>query len=268
MDAFISQPPSISLESIKDIFSEPITIDEAYTSLIAELGYVLKSVELTMLKATLYGQAQTPSGVRLGEPLQKDIEAAGSGQDIILALIKSSSCNWLDIRLLTTLARATRLPIALKLIKAYEKLLFSKSLKEALPKMPKLDKQSYLTKVHMKLKIPEENITIGDMVKHQWEIEEVILDLGKGVLQLENVEKGCLEIQCSIPVLFTFHAYKMALNNRHKIHLLQVMYIKLGSLPLIINPWFTEVAVSPTVQRQMFFNYSGEWPVIMSLCDL
>ena len=258
VDVFIAQPPPVSPKRIEDIFSEPITIAEAYTSLNTELGYVLKTVELTLLKASLYNQAHTPSGVRLGSPLQKDIEAAISGEDLILALGKSPSCNWLDIRLLTTLARATRLPIALKLIRAYETLLFSKSLKEALPKMPKLEKKSYLTEVHMKLDIPEENITIGDMVKYQWEIEEVILDLGKGVLKLEHVKEGCLEVQFSIPVHFTFHTYKKALRNSHKIHLFQMMYVKLGNLPLIIDPWFTPLAASPAIQHQMFYNYSGE----------
>ena len=213
----------------------------------------------------MYSQAHTPSGVELDEPLQKDIEAAGSGQDLILALGKSSSCNWLDIRLLTSLARATRLPIALKLIRAYERLLFSKSLKEALPKMPKLEKKSYLTEVHIKLDIPEEKITIGDMMNFQWENEEVLLDLEKGVLKLEHVKEGCLEMQCSIPVLFTFHAYKMALCNRHKIHLLRVMCIRLGNLPLIIDPWFNELSVFPILEHQIFHSYGGEWPTV---CDL
>ena len=252
--SLIYPSPPISPESIADIFCEPITIADAYTSLNTELGYVLKTAEVPMLKASLYSQTHTPSGVTLDEPLQADIEAANSGEDLIVALGKSTSCNWLDIRLLNTLARATRSPIALNLIKAYETLLYSKSLKEALPKfsLPRFKKKSYLTEVSMKLDVPEDKITIGDVVKYQWEIEEVILDLGKGILKLEHVKEGCLEIYCAIPVKFTFGAYKMALHNRHKTHLLRVMHIKLGNLPLIIDPLG---ALSPTVSP----NYSGEW---------
>ena len=258
--SLIPLSPPINPESIEDIFSEPITIADAYTSLITELGYVLNTVELSKLKVSLYNQAHTPSGVRLEEHLQADIEAAKSSEDIVAAFGKSSSCNWLDIRLLNTLARASRSPIALRLIRTYETLLFSKNLTEALPKfsMTRLKKKCYLTAVSVKVDVPEDKITIGDMVKYQWDIEEVILDLGRGVLKLEHVKEGCLEIQFSMPVHLTFCAYKTALRNHHKIHLLRMIYIKLGNLPLIVDPWLTEAAVSPTLQHQMFFNYSGE----------
>ena len=224
----------------------------------------MNTVQLSMLKASLYNQAHTPNGVSLEEQLQKDIEAAKSSEDLIVAFGKSSCCNWLDIRLLNTLARASRSPIALKLIRTYETVVFSKNFAEALPKfsMTRLKRKSYLTAVSVKLDVPEDKITIGDMVKHEWDIENVILNLGRGVLKLEHVKKGCLEVQFSIPVCFTFHAYKMALRNRCKIHLLRVMYIKLGNLPLIVDPWLTDVVVSPsmssTPQDQMFYNFSGE----------
>ena len=110
----------------------------------------------------------------------------------------------------------------------------------------------------MKLDVSEDKITIGDMVKYKWDIEKVVLNLGRGVLKLKHVKKGCLEIQFFIPVHLTFRAYKMALRNHHKIHLLRVMYIKLGNLPLIVDPWLTEVVASSKLQRQMFYNYSGE----------
>jgi len=254
----------ITTESIEDMFSEPITIAGAYTSLFTKLGYVLKNVDLSMLKVSLYNQAHTPSGVKLEKHLQKSIEAAKSSEDLLAAFGKSSSCNWLDIRLLNTLAHATGSPIALKLMKTYETLLYSKNLTEALPKfsMPRLKKKSYLTAVSIKLDVPEDKITIGDMVNYQWDIEKVILNLGRGVLKLEHVKKGCLEIQFSLPIHLTFHAYKTALRNHHKIHFLRVMYIKLGNLPLIGDPWLTDVvaspSVSPTPQDQMFYNFSGE----------
>ena len=259
---FTAQPltalsPPINRESIEDIFIEPITIADAYTSLVTELGYVLKTADLSMLKVSLYNQSRTPSGVKLEKHLQKSIEAAKSSEDLLAAFGRSSSCNWLDIRLLNTLARATRSPTALKLMKTYETLLYSKNLTEALPKFSK-PRLKYTTAVSMKLDVSEDKITIGDMVKYQWNIEEVILNLGRGVLKLKHVKKGCLEIQFSIPVHLTFHAYKTALHNHHKIHLLRVMYIKLGNLPLIIDPWLTEVAASSKLQRQMFYNYSGE----------
>ena len=258
---FTVPSPPVNPENIPDIFSEPITIADAYTSLVTELGYVLNTVAISKLKESLYSQANTPSGIRLDEHLQKDIKEAISSEDLIVAFGKSSTCNWLDIRLLNTLARATRSPIPLKLIRAYETLLFSKSLTEALPKfsMSRLKKKTYLTVVSAKLDIPEEEITVGDVVKYQWEIEEVILDLGKGVLKLEHVKEGCLEMQCSIPAHFTFHAYKMALHNRHKIHLLRVIYIKLDDLPLIIDPWISELELSPTVQHQILYNYTSEY---------
>ena len=80
-----------------------------------------------------------------------------------------------------------------------------KSFTEALPKfstsVPRSKKESYLTEVSVKLNMPVEKLTIGDMVKYQWKIEElVILELGKGVLKLKHVKKGRVEIHYFMPV--------------------------------------------------------------------
>ena len=225
---------------------------------------MLKTVELSMLKTSLFLQARTPDGVRLHKSLQKDIEAAKSSDDLLVALGKSSSFNWLDIRLLSTLARASRVPIASTLITAYKDVVFSKSLTEALPKFSMQDsrKKLYLTKVSIKLDIPVEKITIGDVDKFIGEFEKVKLDLGKGVLNLKNVKKGCLEIQCSIPLQLTFHAYKMALHDRHSVHFPKVICIKINGFPLITGPWYSESEVSSSAHH-IFNKLSGEYITIM-----
>jgi len=211
-----------------------------------------------MLKRSLIYQARTPEGVRLHKRLRKDIEAAKSSDDLLVALGNSSSCNWLDIRLLSTLARASRVPIASTLITAYKDVVFSKSLAEALPKFSGSTKKLYLTQVSIKLDIPVEKITIGDFDKFKWEVEKVKFDLGKGVLNLEHVKEGCLEIQCSIPMQFTFHAYKMALLNRHSAHFPEVICIKIDSFPLITGPRYSESEVSSSAHH-IYNKFNGEY---------
>ena len=229
--------------NILDLFKEPITIFKAYTILCTQLDIVLKYCDLFTLKRSLFLQADTPDGIELGVNLKKKIKAAESVRLLLNVLERSKSYNWLDIRLIEVLAYGSKSYSAVELVKAYQRVLFPKKLLDVLPKKLKHieTKQEYVAAVHAKTKMDPSAITVKDFIDYRWTIENVILDLGKGVLNIEHINKGCLEISYLIPVHHSFNAYKIVLHNRHKFCAIDLIHVEIGDHPLIYDPWLSDL---------------------------
>ena len=233
--------PDDDFVNISDVFKEPVTIANAYIVLCEQLETILKYCDLLTLKKALIRQSDTPDGVELGEDLKKRIKMAESIPQLLNILEESKSYNWLDTRLIETLAYGSKSSNAVELIKAYQKVLFPRKLLDVLPKKLELvqTKQQYVDAVKAKTEIDPTTITVKDFIDYRWKIENVILDLGRGILNLEHVEIGCLEISYLIPVHYTFNAYKMSLHNYDKFNEIDLLYIEIGDYPLIYDPWIS-----------------------------
>ena len=245
-DDSASISPSVSDDdsaSVSDLLMGPISITIAYTILFTHLRNILKYCKLSALKRALIRQALTPDGVELGDELKKEIKRTKSNSHLLDVLEEFQCCNWLDIRLLEVLAYASKLSNAIELIKAYQKLLFPRKLVDVLSK--KLEhaesKEKYIAAVRTKTKMDPHKISIEEFLKYQWKIEDVILDLGKRVLNIDHVRIGCLETSYHMPVKYHFNAYKMALHNYCKFFMIDLMSIEIGSHPLISNPWLSDL---------------------------
>ena len=242
----IQSAPSSSQDdslNVSDLFKEPITITNAYTILFAQLGKSLEYCDLLTLKGGLFSQVDTPDGVELGRRLKKQIDKAESNSQLLYALKRSHCCNWLDTRLIEVLAYSSQLSSAVELIKAYQKLLYPKKLLDVVLKIsgdPEV-KEKYMVAVHAKTKMDPYKITVEDYLEYRWNTKDVVFDLGKGVLNIDNVEKGCLEICYHIPIQCSFAAYKMALYNHHKLYKINIMHIEIADYPLIYDPWLSDL---------------------------
>ena len=138
---------------------------------------------------------------------------------MLFTLQRSSSCNWLDTSLLEALACGSSQLAAFELIKAYEKFLHSKKLDQILSCFSKSAvRKPYASRVGAKIGLNPSKITVGALLRHRGDLENVILNLGKGIVNIEHVTDECLEIIYSIPAQCGFVAYKNTLHNRHKFH--------------------------------------------------
>ena len=237
--------PSVSEDdfvNVSDLFKEPNTITKAYTILIRQLANILSHCDLPTLKVALIHQAHTPHGVELEKSLEEKIEAAKTISDLLLALGRSQSCNWLDTRLIEVLACGSESSTAVKVINAYQKFLFSKKLSDVLSrKREHMElKRDYVTAIRLKTKMDPAKITVGDFINYRWTIEDVILDLGKGVLNIEHVNEGCLEISYVMPVYYSFNAYKMVLHNHYKFYKIDLFHVEIGDHCLIYDPLLSD----------------------------
>ena len=228
---------------ISDLFKEPITITNAYTMLFTWLGKVLENCDLFTLKGALFSQVDTPDGVELGKHLEKQIHKAKSNSQLFYALKRSHCCNWLDTRLFEVLAYNSQLSSADELIKAYQRILFPIKLVDVLSKISKdvETKQKYIAAVQVKTKMDHDKITVEDFIKFRWRTKDVIFDLGKGVLNIDRVENGCLEICYHIPIKCSSAAYKMSLHNRYNLYSVNIIHIEIAGHPLVYDPWLSDL---------------------------
>ena len=215
------------------------------------MGKTLKYCDLLTLKGALFSQADTPDGVELGKRLEKQIDRADSNPKLLYALQRSHCCNWLDIRLLKVLADNSELSSAVELIKDYQRLFFPMKLLDVVSKIPEdtETKQKYIAAVHVKTKMDPDKITVEDYYEYQWKNKDVLFYLGKGVLNIDHVEKGCLEFCYHIPIKCSSAAYKMALHNRYSLYTINVMHMEIAGHPLIYDPWLSDLSKYSVIEN-------------------
>ena len=252
---------SIAAESF-NLFKD-LTISDAYLTLISELYSILNDCSLSKLQLALIHQAHTPDGIKLSKDLKDEIRSAKSSFDLLCIVEDIPSCNWLDTRLIKALARGYG-SYAIKLIEAYKTYVFAKKLNEALPSFPKQPQTDvYISAISEKIKMDPDKITIGDVVKHQWNVENVILDLGNQTLNIEHVQSGCLEVIYYIVIHCRFNVYKMALYNRYKFHTIDLIHIEIGDHPPIYDPWLCDFSNS-SIEQMLPTQHEGK--IFLLLC--
>ena len=258
-DISVTSTLSISASESSGLFKYPVTITDAYSTLISELTNILKDCDLSRLKATLLHQTRTPDGVKLNRRLRVKIESAKSSFDLLYLMHNIPSCNWLDTRLIGALAHGCGSKSAVNLLQGYKSYVFSKKLSDALPSFVIQPQTSaYVTAVSMKIRKDPDKITISDILQYLSSVKNVILDLGNQRLNIKHVKKGCLEVFCHIPIHCRLNAYKMALLNRHKFYTVNLMHIEIGDLPPIFDPWFSDVR-KDSVKQSSFIQCKGTY---------
>ena len=227
--------------------------------MISKLSSILKDCDLSILKTALIHQSRTPDGVKLDKRLKNGIKSAKSSSNLLCLMEDVPSCNWLDTRLIGALARGCGSKSAVNLLEAYKSYVFSKKLSDALPSFVKQPQtNAYITEVSKKFKRDPDKITINDILRYQWTIKNVILNLGNQNLNIKHVKKGCLEVSSHIPIHCSINAYKMALYNRHNLHSIDLIHIKIGNHPLIYDPWFCDLR-KHSVKEIIHIEYKGNF---------
>ena len=247
--------PSDKSLSLAELFCQSMTVGAAYASLMSKLGSFLKKDELPSLKRALTSQLTVP-GVKVQKNFRKVIESAKTSDDLLDKLERSSCCNWLDTDLLEALACGSSQPTARELIKAYKAFLYSKKLNEVLFKS-KVQKP-YANKVGAKIDMNPNEITIGILLQRRGDLENVILNLGKGKVKIDHVKQGCVEIVCSIQTHCSFIVYKNALHNRHKFHTINLLCLTCDHHPGIYDPWLFDLEEHSIKRKEVFHEYEGD----------
>jgi len=228
-------------------FSDCDDIPAAFSHLTAEVTKLLKRADFHTLRRAILQQRRTPSGVQFPDDLCQSIRTAQDLNTLLDLLADSDHWSWVDLRLLETLVMSSGIREAKILVNKYKEIIFSKKLSDVLDKvfMPqqKEHKDAYTSRVGSKIQKEPNEITVGDLSQFISVLEKVIMDINYGCCVLEHLGTGCLEVHCLIPTHCRFHAYKSALNNRHKFCDISLQYLQIEPYPPIYNPF----TIQPTM---------------------
>ena len=190
---------------------------------------------------------QIPLGVQLPDNLKRKIKKAEQVEKLLDALVKSKFWNFADLRLIDILVFSSGIREAKELVDRYKEVFFSTKLTDILSTGVKVHPpnkhEKYVCRVGQKISKEPHEITVADLSKYCTNLEKVIMDINKGSCVLDHVKRGCVEIYWLIPIRCSYHAYKSALNNRHKFHSLHLQYLKIESYPVI----YDQFTIQPTV---------------------
>jgi len=177
-------------------------------------------------------QNTSPSGARLPAEFIQRIQNISKTDDLIDLIVLNKYFTWIDIRLIDAMASASDMPEALSLVRQYKSFAFSKSLEEILPSdltSGADTKSDYLYKVSVKINRSPAEITVNDLLVHKRVLEAVIFDIREGMLNLESISIGCIEVKYCIPFQLVSHAYQCTLKSRSKFSDLHIRYVHFES---------------------------------------
>ena len=243
--------PTASAASIN--FTDCDDISTAFSLLTAEISKLLKKADFSTLRRTILQHRKTPRGVQFPDDLHQRIKEAQKLETLLDELADSDYWNWVDLRLLDALIVSSGIREAKVLVDKYKEAIFPKKLSEVLDKLPlpqqKEQKEAYTTRVGSKIQKEPDEITVADLSHYCGILESVIMDINKGSCVLEHLDTGCLEIHWLIPSHCRFHAYKSALNNRHRFCEIHLQYLHIEPYPPIYDPFTIQPTILSTLLR-------------------
>ena len=218
-------------------FEEFDTVSEAFVFLTSQLKLLLAKTDFSNLKRSCIEQINTPSGAQLPPELVTKIKSCDNITTLFDVLADSAYWSWIDVRLLKVMAAASGLVQAIKLLSNYRKTIFSKKLFDLLPNAPSKEvKEIYYIKIVTKLNKNPKEMTVGDLLEFQSQLEVVLLDIKRGFCILEHLEKGCIEVHWYIPTSCADRAYQTARLKCYQFHNLHLQSLKIGDYPMIHDP--------------------------------
>ena len=167
---------------------------------------ILSKANFPSLRRACLEKSNRLGGVTLPSDLKSNIAATENLDDLFDVLCDTPYWNWMNIKMLTKMARASHLPAATELIRQYKEEVFSRKLIEVLQQLPSCDSYSnYYTIAKEKWNKDLNDVTINDLVDHWSEVEK-IFDVEEPAVVLDKIIGGMLffivnDIQSSTAIL-------------------------------------------------------------------
>ena len=205
--------------------------------LTSKLKLLLVKTDFSNIQRSCIEQINTPNGAQLTPDLVARINSCENVTMLFKVLAESPYWSWIDVRLLQVMAAASVLVEAIQLLSSYRNAIFSKKLIDLLPNAPTKEvKEVYYTKLVTKVNKSPEEMTVADLLEFQTQLEEVLLDIKKGICILEHIENGCIKVHWYIPTSCVDEAYHTAVVRSYQFSDLHLQCLKIGHYPTIYDP--------------------------------
>ena len=231
-------------------FSDCDDVDECFSHFTAAMFEILSKAKFPSLRRACLENINTVGGVKLPNNLKDNIEATQNLDDLFDVLCGTPYWNWMNIKMLTKMARASHLPAATKLIRQYKEEVFSRKLIEVLQQLPSCDSSgNYYTKAKEKWNKDLNDVTVNDLVNHWSEVEK-IFNVEEPTVLLDKVINGSIEIHWLIPTELVEHTCQSVGNHISMMLRCDILYIDIGGHVTNLQP------DEPTTASSKFISYT------------
>ena len=184
-------------------FSEKWTIHEAYRKLTLSIEKdILASGHLPQLQRACIREIKA-LGSNLPRTLIPQIQVTSSVNGLLDTLTNSEYWNWFDTRLLIAVTEASGSPEAIKSLEKYKAIYYNRKVNDLILGKYKIKPFKNFVPVIEKYKKDPSKVTIFELQKHQYEIEQIL----KGGIVLIKIKTGCIELTWQIPQELVYQAY-------------------------------------------------------------
>ena len=210
---------------------------------------ILSKAKFPSLRRACLENSNKLGGVTLPSELKSNIAAAKSLDDLFDVLCDTPYWNWMNIKMLAKMSKASHLPAATELIQQYKGEVFSRKLIEVLQQIPSYGiPGNYYTKAKEKWNKNLNEITVNDLVNHWSEVEQ-IFDVEEPTILLDSLVNGCIEIHWLIPTELV-ELTRRSVGNHISIMLrCDVLYFDIGGHVINLQP------DAPTTASSMSISY-------------
>ena len=190
-------------------FSVDEDIDYAFTKLSAAVTDIIQHTNFDRLQRACIERARSPKMIYKSNEIIPVIKQANSFERLCSMLADTTYWNFLDIRMMETMAAASRIPAAQDAIEHFKKTFFSTTLKEAAPYFPVIKVKPNHTELYEELDRDPSEMTIGELHKHRFYLETEILKTGPDTCTICKIVIGSIIIIWQIHVDHVYQAYSM-----------------------------------------------------------
>ena len=215
----------LSITDLVNIYHDKLNGDnvvDAFTYLFGTLGKLFAKIDFVEFKRVCMLR-----GAPLPQDFKQKIKAAQELDDILDVLDDPLYCNWLNVRLLKTIAKNINDQQAEKLIQIYENSVYSRKVSDVKQYFSICFDKKTVSRIELKInKIHDADMTIKDVFNCCKGLEK-ILDIYTGAVSVTGSSPGCLKITVVIPIHCSLLAFSMAKKNYFKLRQLHIQYLEI-----------------------------------------
>ena len=154
------------------------------------------NMNFAVLKRACIERAKSPKMLHKSSEIVSIINAAKTFQDLCTMLANTTYWNFLDTRMMETLATASMIPAVQKTMENFKRTFFSMKLSKAAPYFPVIPLESKVNYTYFEERLDKDpsEFTIGDLHKHRFYLETAVLNIDSNKLTIRKIFIGSIYI--------------------------------------------------------------------------
>ena len=221
------------LEICKKQFAEN-DVEDSFVYMLCKLSDLWSNVEISKLRDACI------LDMRLSHELKCKLESANDLKTIFKLLLNTHFCNWLEIRILRSMANVAGVPKAIEIIDTFKNCVYSKTCTEVAKHFKKhFIKPDHVESVTIKVNKNAKCLRVANLIEYCHNLESILKQ--PTLSAIVDSKTGCLEVFLVIPKYWHLHVYEVVKSRFIKLRPFNIQYLLIGTLPKVYTTDLTKM---------------------------